>query len=272
MESTSATAVSDSPLSALGLPAPPLCGGWAILGVCSGAQPCAHRHHFASEAERSLVRQLRVRNRVRLAAAEDCLASAAQRACAVAWPLGSITREAWALRTDAAALWRRECRSTLFARWLIAVYGRERLASGTGVVDVAGGKGELAQQLAREYQIPATVVDPLAAQPLPPPPSSSSSVGNVCQAAGTSKPSAAIAASVVRLAEPFDEGFGERHPELLASASLLVGLHPDQPTGAIASVACGRVPPAPMAIVPCCVFSELYPKRRLGSGQPIRET
>jgi hypothetical protein len=167
------------------------------------------------------------------------------------------------LRTDPAALWGRERRSTaaLFAQWLIAVYGRERLASGAGVVDVAGGNGELAQQLATEYQIPATVVDP-AAPPLP-----SWSTGNSCQ--GTA-PTAAVAAS--RLAEHFDEAFGHRHPELLASASLLVGLHPDQPTGVIATVACGRVPPAPMAVVPCCVFSELFPTRRLGSGRPIRET
>ena len=240
--------------------APLLCGEWAMLGVCSAAQPCAHRHHFASETERSTVRQLRVRQRVRLAAAGDCLAAAEQRAR----PLGSIAREAWALRTDPAALWGRERRSTaaLFAQWLVAVYGRERLASGRGVVDVAGGTGELAQQLATEYRIPATVVDP-AAPPLPP-----SATGTSCQQGRA--PAATVA--VARLAERFDEAFGHRHPELLASASLLVGLHPDQPTGAIATVACGRVPPAPMAVVPCCVFSELFPKRRLGSGQPIRET
>jgi hypothetical protein len=240
---------------------PLLCGEWAILGVCSGAQPCAHRHYFASETERSTVRQLRVRHRVRLAIAGDCLAAAEQRAR----PLGSIMREAWALRTDPAALWGRDCRSTaaLFAQWLIAVYGRERLASGRGVVDVAGGNGELAQQLAMEYQIPATVVDPAA------PPLTLSPTRTSCQGRA---PAGATGAAVAWLVEHFDEGFGYRHPELLASASLLVGLHSDQPTGAIATVACGRVPPAPMAVVPCCVFPELFPKRRLGSGQPLRET
>ena len=37
----------------------------------------------------------------------------------------------------------KETRHVHFAQWLVCVFGRERLSSGTGVVDVAGGKGAL---------------------------------------------------------------------------------------------------------------------------------
>ena len=68
------------------------------------------------------------------------------------------------------------------------------------------------------------------------------------------------------------DGYFRQHPELLAGASMLVGLHPDQPTGAIVAVANARVPPAPFAVVPCCVFTELFPERVLGGGGAVRET
>ena len=47
-----------------------------------------------------------------------------------------------------------------FRRWLVATFGFETLASGAGVLDVAGGKGELAFELRNLSGIPVTVVDP----------------------------------------------------------------------------------------------------------------
>ena len=45
-------------------------------------------------------------------------------------------------------------------RFLIDVFGKDVLASGSGVLDVAGGKGELAFELVNLNAIPATVVEP----------------------------------------------------------------------------------------------------------------
>ena len=51
-------------------------------------------------------------------------------------------------------------RASELRKFLVATFGLERLQSGSGVLDVAGGKGELAFQLQNLNGIPATVVDP----------------------------------------------------------------------------------------------------------------
>ncbi|CAB9498521.1 expressed unknown protein [Seminavis robusta] len=51
-------------------------------------------------------------------------------------------------------------RTRLFAQWLLDVFGKDLLAQGSGVLDVAGGKGQLSIELACQH-IPCTVIDPL---------------------------------------------------------------------------------------------------------------
>uniref|UniRef100_A0A7S4KBR0 C3H1-type domain-containing protein n=1 Tax=Odontella aurita TaxID=265563 RepID=A0A7S4KBR0_9STRA len=55
---------------------------------------------------------------------------------------------------------------------------------------------------------------------------------------------------------------------ILRSASILVGLHPDQPTGDIVDLALAMS--KPFAVVPCCVFPRQYSKRTLPCGAPVR--
>eukprot|EP00913_Durusdinium_trenchii_P011913 g11190.t1 len=52
-------------------------------------------------------------------------------------------------------------RAARFAAWLVKTYGREVLSSGRGVLDVAGGQGDLSWQLSVEYGIPCTLIDPM---------------------------------------------------------------------------------------------------------------
>lgn len=54
---------------------------------------------------------------------------------------------------------------------------------------------------------------------------------------------------------------------LLASASVVVGMHPDQAAEAIVDF--GLETRRPFALVPCCVYSAEFPKRRLRDGQRV---
>jgi len=53
-------------------------------------------------------------------------------------------------------------KSSLFRAFLIDIFGEELLRSGTGVIDVAGGKGQLSYELLNLNRIPATVIDPVS--------------------------------------------------------------------------------------------------------------
>ncbi|KAL1495528.1 hypothetical protein AB1Y20_016892 [Prymnesium parvum] len=68
------------------------------------------------------------------------------------------------------------------------------------------------------------------------------------------------------LHESLDAGFEARHGDLVARASLLVGLHPDQATEPIVDLALRRG--VPFAVVPCCVFAREMPKV-LKTGEPV---
>eukprot|EP01041_Mallomonas_annulata_P002520 gene2520-4899_t len=51
-------------------------------------------------------------------------------------------------------------RAAALRRWLIRTFGESYLRSGSGVLDVAGGKGEFSFELLNLNHIPSTVIDP----------------------------------------------------------------------------------------------------------------
>lgn len=55
---------------------------------------------------------------------------------------------------------RNEFKATVFRRWLIDTFTLDTMKSGSGVMDVAGGKGELAFELINLNDCPCAVVDP----------------------------------------------------------------------------------------------------------------
>ena len=53
-----------------------------------------------------------------------------------------------------------KAKCSVFRRWVLQTFGHAFLCSGAGVLDVAGGKGELAFELLNVSGVPVTVVDP----------------------------------------------------------------------------------------------------------------
>jgi hypothetical protein len=225
-----------------------LCGAWALLGTCGSIASsgcCTYRHAFGSEQEKATAQKLRARHQRQASIAEELIASLHAR-----WESqrpGALVRVPWCLTSvDPAGVEPKAMRAVLFARFLIETYGAEYLNSGSGVLDVAGGRGDLSRALSTEYGINTTVVDP---SQKPPRPGGHPPAPAGARASATNSRSATTG-TVAQLVECFDQDFGARHPDLLATASLLVGLHPDQPTGDISIVANTRHgTPAPFALV-----------------------
>ena len=245
-----------------------LCGHFALLGRCDDLA-CPLRHAFFNAAEQDHA-AWRGHGRSQLARAEAQL-SVAVPACRLdPWPFAVPTGRrrirgghGKAATVDGASVTTETSQASVFATWLVRIFGRERLAAGGGVLDVAGGHGGLALALAQRG-VPCVVVDPLSLSAHRQHPAGRQSVE---PAAGPSSPVLTEyggdegTTTTVFVREMFDAAFVDRRRDLLDASSVVVGLHPDEATGAIVEGAClvGK----PWAVVPCCVFSKLFPERTL---------
>ena len=151
-------------------------------------------------------------------------------------------------------------RATIFATWLIETYGRDKLAADGGVLDVAGGKGKLSIQLALQGKIQSTIIDPLVRKH-----------GEKLDPIGAKRIRKAQAPHPTLLSKEFNRTtfLGDSEQEdLVKESSMLVGLHPDEPTEDILDMALqyGKN----VAIVPCCVFPCFFPLRTLSDGRFVR--
>ncbi|TMW66217.1 hypothetical protein Poli38472_003982 [Pythium oligandrum] len=150
--------------------------------------------------------------------------------------------------------WLKAQRARIFCDWLVEKLGEEQLGQGTGVIDVAGGKGEIPIQLWNIRGIRTTLIDP---RPMK-----------------LNKKNRKIVASKDNgrgkcdqlLCYLTNETF-QANLDLFANCSLLVGMHPDEATEIIVDIALKYK--KPFAIVPCCVMSRLFPDRRCRDGTPV---
>mmetsp|Transcript_29133 Transcript_29133/g.61957 ORF Transcript_29133/g.61957 Transcript_29133/m.61957 type:complete len:356 (+) Transcript_29133:71-1138(+) len=151
-------------------------------------------------------------------------------------------------------------RHTIFAHWLIDTYGKERLSRGSGVMDVAGGNGMISRTLT-DMGVPSTLLDPN--------PRCNTPCGtNDCNDGGK-QPFAVIAHALNGDGSDLtsrDDDVGHA----INNCSLLCGLHPDQATEPIVTLALRLN--VPFAIAPCCVMPSLFPNRvqRRFNHDPVR--
>ena len=136
-------------------------------------------------------------------------------------------------------------RHEIFADWILATFPNLE----NGVLDVAGGGGRVAWALWRKRGLRTAVLDPrrktlkrrdrkeIAKSAVPPP---------------------------LHISQILDASFAKENAEFLASFSLIVGCHPDEATDAIMDTALKFG--THVALVPCCVFADLFKHRRRKAG------
>jgi hypothetical protein len=173
---------------------------------------------------------------------------------------------------------RNQDKSKIFVRWLLQTFPKE-FADNRPILDVAGGKGEVAARLCVCHNKRIVMVDPRSSDPL------ACFLSTVLQKIPRTWQQRLAQKEPDFLEQLFDKNFTQivgyfdestlqERPELLQaveSSSLLIGLHADGATEAIVNVA--QKYKKPFVVVPCCVFPNLFPQRMLQQGnnmQPVR--
>ncbi|KAI9912114.1 hypothetical protein PsorP6_008980 [Peronosclerospora sorghi] len=158
-------------------------------------------------------------------------------------------------------------RAQVFVEWLVQTFGSELLAAGKGVVDVAGGRGSVAFELWNKRKLPCTLIEP---RPIKLSKLQHKHMKKLQQANEQSDegyPTESLVPQVMALFNT--DTFLEKteHVQLVEQASLIIGMHPDEATEAILDAAIKFS--KPFAVVPCCVFGQKFPHRRLADGSKV---
>ncbi|KAG0270151.1 hypothetical protein DFQ27_000070 [Actinomortierella ambigua] len=192
-------------------------------------------------------------------------------------------------------------RAFLFCRWLVETFGKDFLNTGTGVLDVAGGRGEISLFLRHMFGVTSTLVEPNVRPDKPYRRKQLMDVirrridmeaggdgqfyrrdkeqgrtGEACHLEITKAEKRATKKKekesfvVPHLATMLDDQFAVDHGDLLKGASIILGMHPDQATEPIVDMALKHG--KPFAVVPCCVFAVDNPHRRLLDGRSVNTT
>ena len=147
-------------------------------------------------------------------------------------------------------------RAQIFAEFLCLTFGEDVLRRGDGVLDVAGGRGDVSFELHTKRNIKSTLVEPRERKLNK---SQHKYLKKFKVSRGETPP----------LCEQVRQEFTPENFNAFAECSVVIGMHPDEATEAIVNFAMEYN--KPFAIVPCCVFPELFPHRRDAKGDLVKE-
>jgi hypothetical protein len=140
-------------------------------------------------------------------------------------------------------------RNSEFANFLVDKFGLENIKKGF-VLDIAGGKGLVSFFLTTIYGIKCKIIDPR----------------------GASLPKSRrkeLKKKKIQIEEDRKMFTLDTCDELIKGCSLIIGMHPDEATVDIVDVALAKK--INFAVVPCCVFHNKFPDRKLKSGKEVVE-
>ena len=140
-------------------------------------------------------------------------------------------------------------RNSEFANFLVDKFGLENIKKGF-VLDIAGGKGLVSFFLTTLYGIRCKIIDPR----------------------GASLPKSRrkeLKKKKIQIEEDRKMFTLDTCDELIKGCSLIIGMHPDEATVDIVDVALAKK--INFAVVPCCVFHNKFPDRKLKSGKEVVE-
>ena len=140
-------------------------------------------------------------------------------------------------------------RNSEFANFLVDKFGLENIKKGF-VLDIAGGKGLISYFLTTKFDIKCKIVDPRGAT-LP-------------KSKRKDLKKKKIVIEEIRKMFTLDTC-----DELINGCSLIIGMHPDEATVDIVDVALAKK--INFAVVPCCVFHNKFPDRKLKNGKEVVE-
>ncbi|ORX44335.1 hypothetical protein BCR36DRAFT_359825 [Piromyces finnis] len=201
-------------------------------------------------------------------------------------------------------------RACVFANWLVEHFGKDYLNSGSGVLDIAGGRGATSFELTIKHKVHSTLLEPrpakldkkqmrllydLKKKEIQENKNSNNEIENVflnkelaqnqnkevnkyssneindCDKNNSddnSKPKRFKLKKNVKIDIPFSQiqcmvnhDTPNHQKHLFNNSSILIGLHPDQATEIIVDLALKLK--KPFAIIPCCVFANDFPHRKL---------
>ena len=140
-------------------------------------------------------------------------------------------------------------RNSEFSDFLVKTFGLDNIKKGF-VLDIAGGKGLISFFLTTKYDIKCKIVDPRGAT-LP-----------------KAKKKELKKKNIV-IEEERKMFTINTCDELIKGCSLIIGMHPDEATVDIVDVALNKK--INFAVVPCCVFHNKFPERKLKNGKDVVE-
>jgi hypothetical protein len=145
-----------------------------------------------------------------------------------------------------------------FTKFLIQTYGKEFLSTGSGVFDVAGGKGFLSFELHCINRIRCTLIEPRGPLQLH---RRKRKVIRKILLKEVDDNDNKLSPDFKHIQECFTQDLWDRNESDIRDASIIIGMNPDEATEDIVLLSLEMR--KPFAVVPCCVFTKLYPDRRL---------